>query len=56
MSDEKEVSSANEDQSDRRHCRIMVALSVTLILTFVNLTFSQFSLPGRAVEEFTHKV
>merc|ERR1719479_462195 len=36
----------------------MVALSVIFILTltFVNLTFSQISLPGRAVKEFTHKV
>merc|ERR1719273_1089423 len=29
---------------------------IIVILTFVNLTFSQISLPGRSVEEFTQKV
>merc|ERR1711953_1334386 len=41
----------------RKTLRRMAALSaIIFIFTFVNLTFSQISLPGRVFEEFTHKV
>merc|ERR1712062_164244 len=36
--------------------RRMVAFSLIVLLTVVNLTFSQISLPGRPVEQFTHRV
>merc|ERR1711953_885598 len=36
--------------------RRMVAFSSIVIFTLINLTFSQISLPGGPVEQFTHRV